>query len=271
MKSNYMLRTTLFMALIPFIAISQKSAINRKKHGPDSHPSTCFFTTDLKTGDKLGNVFSRTISFAGDGFQEIVYRFGGTGIYTVTNPKPGHHTFNGVFRYDGNPIVSNKLEISDNGKTAIYDGKKGTNTDGSGLIFNQLIWGIPPAELHPGTTWTVNISQPWELGGAGVQMVRVMEIDPYNHSIRLKREGTSDGYFDNDIKQIIVTRNGKSVKVNVEPGKASWSGYTTFKNGLVISDELLVTRPVTLHADSLNIQATQRQYILLNSMPTDNS
>lgn len=55
--------------------------------------------------------------------------------------------------------------------------------------------------------------------------------------------------------------------MNLTPGAAHWIGYTSFKNGLVISDELMVSLPVTLAAGDLRYTATQREYILLNEMP----
>jgi hypothetical protein len=38
---------------------------------------------------------------------------------------------------------------------------------------------------------------------------------------------------------------------------------------VVISDELLVTRPISLKTDSLNFSGKEREYILLNAMPVD--
>ena len=57
--------------------------------------------------------------------------------------------------------------------------------------------------------------------------------------------------------------------MNITPGTATWTGYTTFKNGIVMADELLVTRPVTLTTDSLHFTASEREYILLNAMPAE--
>ncbi|MGZ7072625.1 MAG: hypothetical protein ACXVKL_09310, partial [Candidatus Angelobacter sp.] len=68
--------------------------------------------------------------------------------------------------------------------------------------------------------------------------------------------------------QIHITKAGKSYLVDVAPGKAHWIGYTTFREGVVISDELLVDRSVTLSSKELaSITTSQREYILLNAMP----
>jgi hypothetical protein len=134
-------------------------------------------------------------------------------------------------------------------------------------MFNSLIWGTPPAKIKTGDTWEVVIPQPWELGGAGKQKITVMEIDENDHMVRLKREGSSEGFYDNDARQITITKDATPVKVAVNPGSSHWIGYTIFKNGLVVSDELMVSRPVTLSADNIKMDAFEREYILLNAMP----
>ncbi|HEY6328038.1 MAG TPA: hypothetical protein VI756_01785, partial [Blastocatellia bacterium] len=88
--------------------------------------------------------------------------------------------------------------------------------------------------------------------------------------VTLQREGTGTGFFDGDAKQIPVTKDGKSYNAGVEPGPSHWTGYTVFKEGVVVSDELLVERPVTLHCGELGDKTgSERQYILLNAMPVD--
>src|SRR5271167_740339 len=47
--------------------------------------------------------------------------------------------------------------------------------------------------------------------------------------------------------------------------KAKWSGYTTFRGGVILSDVLLVERPVTTTSKELGSSSgIERQYILLN-------
>jgi uncharacterized membrane protein len=67
----------------------------------------------------------------------------------------------------------------------------------------------------------------------------------------------------------VTTKDGKKVKMDLTPGTSNWTGYAIFKKGIVISDELLVTRPISLKADSLSFIGKQREYILLNAMPVD--
>ena len=241
-----------------------KKEIDKSSHRVSSKK---FFSLNVKEGDKLGNIFSRTISYQGDGFTELVFRAGGTGVYTVVDNNPVKPVFQGVFRYDGRPESNYKVEVSDDGKTVSYNGKSSTNTDASGVLFNALIWGSPPEKIGVGDTWTVNIPQPWELGGAGQQKVTVLGIDENNNTVYLMREGTSDGYYDNDAKQLSINKEGKAIRLDVIPGTSHWVGYTTFKNGFVISDELLVTRSIKLTAENVKVDAFEREYILLNAMP----
>lgn len=228
------------------------------------HP---FFDLKLQLGERIGNIFSRTISCQSDSFPEQVFRISGTGIYTVTDTCAASPAFDGVFRYDGRPESHSKVKVSGGGKNVSYDGQASINTDGSGVMYNSLIWGIPPAKIRVGDTWLVSIPQAWELGGAGVQTITVMEIDAVNNTIRLKREGSGEGYFDNDARQMEIVKDGKKVRMDIQPGTAHWVGYTSFKNGLVVSDELMVTRPLTLTSGEVRYEAMQRQYILLNAMP----
>jgi hypothetical protein len=259
-----------------FYAPHFKRAITKKGYNPHKIKtrdhlidSKKIFTLNVKNGEKLGNIFSRTISYKSktDSFAEVVSRVSGTGIYTVLNSDPQKPAFNGEFRYDGRPESHGSVEIRDEGKTNIYNGKPYTNTDGSGLMYNSLIWGTPPDKIKSGDTWTVTIPQPWELGGSGTQTITVLDIDEKNNTIMLKREGTSEGFYDHDAKNVGIIKDGKTIKMDITPGQSHWIGYTIFKNGLVISDELLVTRPVTLTSDNFKFEALEREYILLNAMP----
>jgi len=227
-----------------------------------------FFALKLHVGDQLGNIFSRTISYKGDSFPELALRVSGTGIYKVTNNDAENPVFEGWFRYDGRPESHyNNIKVTDRGSYMGYDAKPALNTDASGVMYNSFIWGTAPATVKTGDAWTVNIPGAWELGGPGKQTITVIDIDEKNSIIRLKREGSAEGYFDNDYKQVNITKDGAPLKMALTPGMAHWVGYTSFKNGLVISDELMVSRPVTLTAGELKYTAIQREYILLNDMP----
>ena len=114
----------------------------------------------------------------------------------------------------------------------------------------------------------MSLPGPWELGGPGSQKVKVLSTDSDYHTITLQREGNGIGFFDNDIKRIrITTKDTATLLVNIEPGACHWIGNTIIKDGLIISDELMVTRPVTLVSGDIRFTAEQREYILLNQMP----
>jgi len=219
-------------------------------------------------GDKIGNIFSRAISYKGDGFKEVVFRVSGTCVYTVLDNDPEKPLYNCNCRYDGREESNSKVKITNNGGTNIDEkGQSSEYRDASGILYNELIWGAPPAVLTPGVSWNITLSKPWELGGPGVQKVTVIATDPANQSITLQREGNSTGFFENDIKQIKIVKDGNTILMDVTPGPSHWIGYTIIKNGMVVSDELLVTRPITLTAGDVKFTADQREYMLLNQMP----
>lgn len=230
--------------------------------------ASIFLEPKLQVGQKLGNVFSRTVSYKAEGIDEVVRRTSGTGIYVVTANSPAGTALDGQFRYDGIPEFKAKAEIKDGGRTVCYDGKCSAATDASGVLYNPLLWGDPKGSIHNGLSWDVSIAEPWELGPPGKETVTVIEVEPGDHSATLKREGAGEGYFANDSKQIHISKDGKSYLVDVNPGRAHWIGYTRFREGIVMSDELLVDRPVTLTSKEMgNIAAQERQYILLNATP----
>jgi hypothetical protein len=119
-----------------------------------------------------------------------------------------------------------------------------------------------------GQRWTVDIAVPWELGSAGRQTVAVVALDRASHTVTLQRKGMGDGVWLGHAATPALTRDARGYQVTRQAGRARWYGYATFRNGIVISDELISTRTVTLASDRLGrIKAVERQYILLNAMP----
>jgi hypothetical protein len=236
------------------------------------YPSSDYLSPKLRVGEKLGNMFSRTISYKVKGADEYVRRVSGTAIYSVIDSSPTKLILDTSGRYDGRPEFSGKVEIRDGGRTSCYNENCSRPTDASGLLYSPIIWGDPSQTIRNGSTWKVAIVEPWELGPPGTETVTVLSIVPESHTVTLQREGTGSGFFDNDLKQIPVTKNAKSYPAQVEPGPSHWNGYTVFREGVVISDELLVERPVTLHCGELgDLTGFERQYILLNAMPVDST
>lgn len=229
-------------------------------------------TPAFRTGAGFGNVFSRTIAIRAPGFDEAVHRVSGTATYRVVDAALPTPRLRIDYRYDGRPAGSGTVELPDGGATNCYDGKCAPNTDASGLAYNPRLWGAPPAALKLGQHWTVDIPGPWELGPAGRQTVTVVALDPASHTVTLEREGSGDGAWLDEKPQLTLTRDGKPYEVTRQAGRAHWHGYTTFRDGIVLSDELVSSRSVTLSSAQLGrIEATERQYILLNAMPMEDT
>jgi hypothetical protein len=228
-----------------------------------------FFTPNLTKGQKLANIYSRAIAYSGDDFTTVVLRVSGSSTYEVIDNSPVKPSFNETDLYDGRPANTGVCAIGLDGK-GTYGTQSFTNTSASGLLYSSLLWGNAPPSLKEGDTWQADITQPWELGGAGKQIIKVIAIDTKNNTITLLREGSSEGFYDGDRKQVeIITKDKNKVMMNLTPGTSHWSGYTTFKDGIVMADELLVTRAISLSSDSLHFTGNQREYILLNAMPVE--
>jgi hypothetical protein len=174
------------------------------------------------------------------------------------------------FLYDGHPVSTGENIIKDGGRTLCWEGKCSAATDASGVSINPLFWGAPKGKLRVGQSWDVEITAPWELGPAGKQVVKVVSIDPSNDSITLEREGEGEGDAVNAVKKLPLVKDKKTYMVDVSEGEAKWSGYTTFRRGVILSDVLLVERSMTIKsAETGQSSGTERQYILLNAGPPD--
>lgn len=231
---------------------------------------TNFLTPRMSVGTHLSNVFSIAASVKAEGFDEVVGRNSGSADYTLTEMSAGPvFTFVTDGIYDGTPKYHAVDIIRDGGATSCFDANKcATYTDASGPLYNRLLWGDPPATLKAGMAWKITISQPWELGPAGIQTVTVVHVDDSDGTVTLKREGSAVGAFAKERAQVTMNKNGKQIILLVTPGQAHWTGYTTFRHGIVLSDELLVVRTDQLHSEVTgSISATRRRYMLLNAAP----
>lgn len=220
-------------------------------------------------GDRFDNVFSRTVALRPDGFDENVRRVSGSASYRVRAGAAAPARLWIDYRYDGLHQGSGSTGFRNNGAVTCFNDACHPNTDASGLVYNPYLWGTPPATLTIGQHWTVTITTPWELGTPGRQTVTVVALDPIAHAVTLKRDGEGSGAFLGDKPDTVLVRDGRRYPVTVQPGLAHWYGYTTFHAGVVSSDELMVERSVTLVSGELGrVSASERQYILLNAMPT---
>jgi hypothetical protein len=224
--------------------------------------------TNVQVSQEIGNTFSRTIAFHITGFDDFVRRVSGTGAYKVLTVSPEEIVSDSSFLYDGAPVSKGETAIKDDGRTICWKGKCSPATDASGVSMNPLLWGAPSGTLHLGQRWEVSIPIPWELGPAGKQLVKILSIDPKNDSITLERTGAGDGDTANEIKKLPLVKDKNTYTVDVSMGAAKWRGRTTFRNGIIVSDVLLVERAVTVNSKEFGQSTgTERQYILLNESP----
>jgi hypothetical protein len=228
-----------------------------------------FLGLTLAKDQQIGNIFSRTTSFWGRDFKDTARRESGTCIYTVTDPNLSAPVFVTKVNYDAMGKWGGAVQIIDEGSKTHKPGsdKVRSYADASGIMYNVLIWGRAPKQLFAGQVWQTPIIVPWEFGGAGTQTVRVLQIDPANHTLMLEREGYSDGSYKDDITRLTIWSHDQPYDVKITSGKSHWRGYTVIKSGLVLSDELMTMREVKLSNGRQEFSGFQREYMLLNQMP----
>ena len=221
----------------------------------------------MQAAQEFGNIFSRTVAFHVEGFDDLVKRVSGTAAYKVLEISPQQVTLDARGLFDGlQPASHKKYFIKDGGRTTVSDGRDRQLTDASGVSINPMLWGAPKGTLRVGDTWEVQLPIPWELGPTGKQTVKVVAIDPLNDGITLQREGAGGGEFADDIKTLPLIKDKQTYRVDVTPGEAKWNGYTTFQRGIIMSDVLIVVRQITVTSKELGQSTgTERQYILLNA------
>lgn len=233
-----------------------------------SAASTAALTPAFARGTTFGTMFSRATDVRVPGFDEAVRRVSGTAVYAVTDVASARPRLRIDFRYDGRPEGSGTVEFRDAGATNCYNGTCTPNTDASGLTYNPRLWGTPPSALRVGQRWTVEIADPWELGPAGRQTVTVTAYDPLSCTVTLQREGSGEGSWLGQPARLALARDGRTQTLDYRPGRTRWYGVTTFRNGIVLSDELMSERPVTVFLpDGRQVSGTERQYILLDATP----
>lgn len=233
-----------------------------------SEPPSGYFRMQLTRGEIYEDVFSRTFSIEGQGFQEIVRRESGSAAYTVVDTDPDRPVFQITYRYDGSAPGAGRAQIRDCGRLQCFNGKCQVNAETSGLVFDPVLWGDPPSRPAPGTTWRLRVTQPWELGPPGNETVRVVSVDPANAVIMLDREGHGSGQSDSeDLHTVAMTVGKATVDAKIVPGASHWSGQTVFRHGIILSDVLLLERPVTLVTKLGTFKGMERAYTLLNAMP----
>lgn len=233
-----------------------------------AEPSHPYLAPHLKVGQRLSSVFSKAVAITGPGFQDVVKRISGTGDEVVAAIHGTEIIFNGSGVYDGRPPQKWIHKRLPDGITDCWNAQCAVNDQTSGTLFNRYLWGEAPRDLRVGTSWAVAIAKPWEIGPRGSERVRVLRLDPLNRVITLTRKGSGTGPSSDDAntsKITITTTAGKTLEVRIVPGESHWTGYTTVREGVIVADEILVERHVTLVATTgQRFEGEQRSYTLEN-------
>lgn len=230
-----------------------------------------YFHPTFSVGRHLSNVFSLMVSVKGTGFEGVT-RVAGSARYDVKELKENKVVFDSPYRYDGirgaaadhSSYVLDLLTLN-----PVVNGAETPNTQASGLAFNPYLWGTPAMPLRRGTTWNVTIPRAWELGPKGTQRVTVIDVDPPDHVITLMRDGTADGIFGSDGRERKMDFDGRPQLITItNAGPTHWRGYTTFRDGIVLSDDLLGERDVWVQRQGRPKSLAHERFImLLNAIP----
>jgi hypothetical protein len=228
-----------------------------------------YLTPQLQKGQVFADVFSKAVEVRGEGFDPYTGRFSGTGAYKVLDPDPSKPTFDARSPAFDKPGYHAVATLADGGRDwCERGGKCDVNRQTSGPIFNPLLWGMPAGELKVGQTWQVAVTEPWEIGPPGSETVHVVSLDAADGAVTLEREGSGSGKSQDDERKLAIVVKGVKQEATVLAGAATWSGLTTIQRGLIMNDEILIRRTVTLQTDVGTFSGEETVYTLLNLMPT---
>jgi hypothetical protein len=233
----------------------------------DQAKASPYLTLRLSKDQSFADVFSKTMEIRGTGFENYAGRFSGTESYKVLDPDPAKPTYDTQSPAFDKPDYHAIATLADGGQDWCEQGKCSINRQTSGPSFNPLLWGMPTGDLKVGQTWTVSVSEPWEIGPAGSETVRVVSLDPAEGIVTLEREGSGTGKSQDDEHKLSITVKGNKLEATVVAGPSTWSGRTTIQHGLILNDEILIRRPVTLHTQAGDFAGEETEYTLLNLMP----
>jgi len=257
----------MILILAPTICAQSKTATQSSRRS-----ATGFFEPNLKVRQKIATIFSKTVSYEGGGIDPNAGSIGGTEKLEVEDNSPLQPVFKSWAHYDGQPVREALVEFRSRGQLHCKPKTDECRTylDDSGPLFDAFLWGDPPSAIQEGQTWNVQLSKEWELGPPGDQTVTVVAVDPGHRQVTLKREGSGSGWFKNDQHQMKITRGGKEYTVAITPGEAHWVGFSSFREGVTVSDELLETRTLTISSKEFGTATiTERQFTILNQAPTE--
>lgn len=228
-----------------------------------------YLTPQLQKGQVFANVFSKAVEVQGQGFDAYTGRFSGTGAYKVLDTDPSRPTFDAKSPAFDKPSYHAIATLSDGGRNWCEQGGQcSVNRQTSGPIFNPVLWGMPTGELKVGQTWKVAVTEPWEIGPPGSETVRVVSLDPADGIVTLEREGSGSGRSQDDERKLPIVVKGAKQEATVVAGSATWSGLTTIQRGMILNDEILIRRAVTLQTAVGTFSGEETVYTLLNLMPS---
>jgi hypothetical protein len=235
----------------------------------DQAKTNSYLTPQLQKGQVFANVFSKAVEVRGEGFDPFTGRFSGTGAYKVLDPDPSKPSFDAKSPAFDKPDYHAIATLADGGRDWCEQGGKcDVNRQTSGPIFNPLLWGMPAGEMKVGQTWQVAVTEPWEIGPPGRETVRVVSLDAADGIVTLEREGSGSGQSQDDERKLPIVVKGAKQQATVVAGAATWSGLTTIQRGMILNDEILIRRAVTLQTAMGTFSGEETVYTLLNLMPT---
>jgi hypothetical protein len=245
-------------------------AFGQIKPAPPDAPSA-YFTLQPHPGEMLYYIGFRTMVISAPGLdRSVVSPSGSEASFKILSGSTSDDLkMTTSARIEGQFQVENApYELRDRGDTECFQGKCSPERSASALVAKASIWGLPTGPLHAGTSWTVEVSHPWEFGPAGKQTIRVISVDPEDGSVVLTRDGEGDGPRAQAGDTTVVTKSGRSYTVSVKRGHTHWSGKATIQRGLIVSDECLSDAEIELSSPEFGkMTGRERMFMALMQHP----
>jgi hypothetical protein len=248
--------TSIAASAVAFLSIQCQSGLAQSTPTPAQ-----YFQVRLKPGDAVENIFERTL------YLDAPRRISGYATYVIKHVAGNRYDLTSSWAYYGRAGKENDsqaVELAPDGLYYISGSVRVLATDSSGAFFNTWLWGTPPDQIAPGTTWTRQIPTAWELGPAGMQTARVVSVDPTNDRIVLERTGSGVGA---PLDEKLHAIDG----VMPSWGKTTWKGTTIVRDGLIESDQIVVHHELIVPKTAAKPQhsVTMIEQVELGQVPYD--